>query len=124
MLVRENFPLFHSRIMGLELSSRGRIQPTESSPTYRVEIRYSGRDRPDVRVLEPRIRFNPALHMYQDDTLCLYDWRENPWQTKWHLHETIIPWAAEWLVYYELWLLTGKWQGKSAAHGQNPVPAP
>jgi len=23
---------------------------------------------------------------------------------------------AEWLVFYELWLLTGKWLGKSAAH--------
>jgi hypothetical protein len=32
------------------------------------------------------------------------------------LHETIIPWTAEWLVSYELYLTTGKWLGSSAVH--------
>lgn len=54
--------------------------------------------------------------MYKDGTLCLYDWREQPWQKHWHLHETIIPWTSEWLVFYEIWLLTGKWRGRSADH--------
>ncbi|HWX23034.1 MAG TPA: hypothetical protein VN578_24290 [Candidatus Binatia bacterium] len=54
--------------------------------------------------------------MYSDCKLCLYDWRDQPWQDKWHLHETVIPWAAEWLVFYELLLLTGKWHGPSALH--------
>ncbi|PYJ64114.1 MAG: hypothetical protein DME24_00075 [Verrucomicrobia bacterium] len=69
-----------------------------------------------MRVIEPKIEFTPGVHMYHNDTLCLYDWRAQPWQKNWHLHQTIIPWMAEWLVFYELWLLTGKWLGKSAAH--------
>lgn len=117
VFIREKFPFLNSRINGLELICRGRIQPTEQSPRYRVEIRYSPWDSPVVRVIEPKIEFLPTAHMYKDDTLCLYDWREQPWQKHWHLHETIIPWTSEWLVFYEIWLLTGKWLGKSANHG-------
>ena len=25
--------------------------------------------------------------------------------------DTIVPWTAEWLVYYEIWLMTGEWYG-------------
>ena len=27
------------------------------------------------------------------------------------LADTIVPWAAEWLMHYELWLVTGEWTG-------------
>jgi hypothetical protein len=36
---------------------------------------------------------------------------------------TVVPWISEWLIYYELWLVTGRWLGgghtstaDSAAH--------
>ena len=25
--------------------------------------------------------------------------------------DTIVPWAAEWLLHYEIWLATGEWFG-------------
>jgi hypothetical protein len=25
--------------------------------------------------------------------------------------DTIVPWTAEWLVHYEIWLMTGEWYG-------------
>lgn len=127
VLLRENFPFLNSRISGLELTCRGRIQPTEHSGSYRIEICYAPWDSPEVRVIDPKLEFVKDAHMYRNDTLCLYDWRETPWQKNWHLHETIIPWTAEWLIFYELWLLTGKWRGKSAIHGlpkpEDPEPA-
>jgi hypothetical protein len=55
--------------------------------------------------------------MYSSGDLCLYDFREQPWMATDNLHEKIIPWVAEWLVYYELFLLTGKWLGPEAPHG-------
>jgi len=116
VLIREKFHFLHSRISGLELTCRGRIQPSAQSCSYRVEIRYSPWDSAVVRVIEPRIVFTPGAHMYRNDTLCLYDWRDQPLQKSWHLHQTIIPWTAEWLVFYEIWLLSGKWRGKSAVH--------
>jgi hypothetical protein len=118
-LLLEKFPFLNSRISGLALTCRGRIQPTEHSRIYRVEIHYAPWDSPEVRVIDPKIEFTKDAHMYRNDTLCLYDWRAQPWQNRWHLHETIVPWVAEWLLYYELWLLTGKWLGKSAVHSES-----
>ena len=118
IMIREKFPFLRPTIRGLELLCRGRIQPTPESRSYRIEIRYLPWRSPEVRVIDPKMSYTPGAHMYRDDTLCLYDWREQPWQRNWHLHQTIIPWTAEWLVFYELWLLTGKWRGKSAGHGQ------
>ena len=33
--------------------------------------------------------------------------------------DTILPWAALWLVFYELWCDTGRWLGPSS-HDQRP----
>jgi hypothetical protein len=55
--------------------------------------------------------------MYKEGNLCLYDWREMPWRTEMKIHETIIPWTAEWLVFYEIWKLTGSWLGAESSHG-------
>jgi hypothetical protein len=33
--------------------------------------------------------------------------------------ETIVPWACEWLAYYEIWKATGHWSGD-----QEPPPPP
>lgn len=117
--IREAFPFLHVRICGLELICRGRIRPTEQSPRYRIEIRYSPWRSPEVKVIEPKIDFGAGPHMYKNGTLCLHDWHEQPWQNNWHLHETIIPWTSEWLVFYEIWLLSDKWHGKSADHCPN-----
>ena len=116
LLVRSNFPFFTARGRGSELTCRGWMRPTETSEEYRVEVQYAANEAPDVRILEPDIAVNVALHMYGRGTLCLYDWRDQPWQNAWHLHQTVIPWTAEWLVFYELFLLTGKWLGHSAIH--------
>jgi hypothetical protein len=31
---------------------------------------------------------------------------------------TVVPWTSEWLVFYELWLITGEWLGG----GTHPAP--
>jgi len=36
-----------------------------------------------------------------------------------NIHEKIIPWIAEWLVFYELYRICGKWLGPEAPHGGN-----
>jgi hypothetical protein len=117
ILLRDRFPFLHTRIVGNRLVCRGKVRPTESSRDYRVEVEYQPWVAPEVRVLEPKIEPETKLHFYRDGTLCLYDWREQPWQRTWHLADTVIPWAAEWFVFYEIYMLTGKWLGKSAVHG-------
>src|SRR5687768_11935031 len=65
-LIREKFPFLHSRICGLELICRGRIRPTEQSPRYRIELRQSPWHPPEVKVIEPKIDFVAAPHMYRN----------------------------------------------------------
>ena len=54
--------------------------------------------------------------MYANGTLCLYKPTDDPWKPSDNIHEKIIPWTAEWLVFYELYLMCGKWLGPEAPH--------
>lgn len=92
---------------------RGLLQPRLSSPVYRVSIQCRERKVPVVRVISPKLVPN-APHLYEGGKLCLY------WPEEWIWHgdnliaETIVPWTASWLYYYELWLDTGEWLGPSS----------
>ena len=43
--------------------------------------------------------------------LCLFDPNGNEWSNKLLIADTTIAWAAEWLLYYELWHMDGVWRG-------------
>jgi hypothetical protein len=66
-----------------------------------------------VRVLAPKL-VDRAPHLYPDGSLCLYwpkEWRWAPFEA---IGETLLPWAALWLYYYEIWVDTGAWLGPSS----------
>lgn len=48
-------------------------------------------------------------HVYPGDELCLY--YPSQWRSDLLLAVTVLPWTAEWLLHYEIWLATGKWTG-------------
>lgn len=99
-----------------------------ASSEYRIEVCYKPWNAPGVRILEPDIPPQAKLHFYKEGTLCLYDWREQPWEKSWRLADTVIPWTSEWILFYELYLLTREWRGESALHGDaketEPEPPP
>ena len=76
-----------------------------------------------VRVVHPVIGLDPRgtgdwpPHIYfnktdpQNPRLCLYDPKERSWGPEEYIAETIIPWASDWLFFFEGWLTTGKWEG-------------
>ena len=115
--VEKHFPFFNCSIRGNLIVCNGTIQPIDECDEYKVQIRYRENTNPRVFIKKPKIKPSTEYHMYPDGALCLYDHREEPWTNKMRIHETIIPWVAEWLIYYELWLLSGLWHGKSASHG-------
>lgn len=41
------------------------------------------------------------------------------WKPRMKLADTIVPWAAEWLLHYELWLATGEWGGGGVHRGEH-----
>ena len=90
----------------------GKITPTELSRTYLVRIRYRLGAIPKVTVIRPtlQMRRDEGLpHVYTGDILCLHEAVD--WAPTMSLADTIVPWAAEWLMYYEIWLATGTWEG-------------
>ena len=94
------------------LSWTGRLQPCDLSRIYTVQITYARGRYPAVRVLAPKFQaaengFLP--HTYDNGTLCLYDAAQ--WNPTMLIVDTIVPWAAEWLLHYEIWLATGEWSG-------------
>lgn len=93
---------------------------------------------PVVRVLHPRLVLNfaaeegaPLPHVYFEgpdypsSPLCLFDPRAGEWDRTMYIADTIVPWAAHWLAYYELWEAAGRWYGggRHAGTGENPVAA-
>ena len=111
--LRRQFPGFRYRLEGGEGIWRGMLQPRQVSPIYRVEVRYRTGKVPTVRVLNPKIAPG-APHVYGNGALCLYWPKESPWRQDRLVADTILPWTALWLLYYELWLDTGKWLGPSS----------
>jgi len=116
-LIEKHFPCFKCRLSHRHLECEGFITPSENCDTYRVAISYDQDGVPKVRIKEPQITPLASIHMYRTGALCLYQPAEDPWKTSDNIHEKIIPWTAEWLVFYELYLMCGKWLGPEAPHG-------
>lgn len=95
------------------------LQPTPFSPKYPLEIVERPRRKYDVWLIGNIEKIdNPEFpHIYQRDKknqrvkLCLYHPKRKEWTTDQEIYNTIIPWACEWLYYYELWLDDGVWRG-------------
>ena len=98
------------------LLCEGRIQPDENCPSYKIKIRYRFGKVPHVHVVEPEIKRTSATHVYKGGSLCLYFPEEQQWTDDQLIADTIIPWTAEWLLYYELYLISGKWEGPEVGH--------
>lgn len=100
-----------------KLICKGSIQPTDLSRIYELKLLYDGAAPPRVHVIDPVIPYDIDAHMYSDKSLCLYYPKDNPWKHTMSIADTIIPWTAEWLVYYELYQIDGKWHGPFVPHG-------
>jgi hypothetical protein len=80
----------------------------------RIDIVYPDGGRPTVSVVDPVLQPHPDSpwlpHVYEGNRLCLNlpaEWTANDL-----LGDTVLPWTAEWLMYYELWLATDStWLG-------------
>ena len=116
----ENYDFINCKVNDKELVCIGKVKPTPNSTEYTFKIVYN-LTTPKVYILNPIIEFNNDIHMYpQDNSLCLYHPKIDKipiWNFKEHrLYDTIIPWTVEWFTYYELYLITGKWEHPEVKH--------
>lgn len=109
--LRRRFPDAEVRLKPQRLVWTGRIQPTPLSRQYLVRVDYQSGWFPQVRVLDHlEFRDGESLpHVYREGTLCLH--RAAEWTPDMLLVDTTLPWTAEWLINYEIWLATGDWHG-------------
>lgn len=95
----------------------GVISPTPLSDSYTINISYKKGWNPKTYVLNPKLAVVPGKklpHVYNQEKqyLCLYYPRGGgEWNSSMSIAITIVPWASEWLFFYELWLATGEWIG-------------
>ena len=115
-LIQKYFNGFKCIVMDDSLICTGIIQPTDFSLKYKIKIIYETYDNPKVYIKDPKIPYNKEIHMYEDTRLCLYFPEDNSWNWTMNLHETIIPWTAEWLIFYELYQITGNWEHPAVSH--------
>ena len=78
---------------------------------------------PHVTIIDPLLNTrkenpnDPIPHIYRNEfcpsqpILCLYDPQTDEWNTTKPIANTIIPWAIDWLVCYEIWHAIGEWTG-------------
>ena len=93
-------------------------RPTPCSPKYTIKMKYKYKKHPDVYVLDPKplplAKGETRLpHVYNNEKqhICLYFRKGDDWSADKLLSETVVPWIAEWLYFYEIWQYTGKWLG-------------
>ncbi len=125
MYIRVRLPGFRTRFDGKTMVAFGDIQPSELSKTYRIRLDYRFHCRPRVQVISPKLeRYNDEdiPHMYGQEYLCLYLPGAGDWSPDKEIAKTIIPWAALWLNYYELWHATGEWLGGGHEPGDDEDP--
>lgn len=96
------------------------IQPYAIAREYRcrIELPRTGTN-PCAFVLKPDLQAlangQRPPHIYDHSEgrtkLCLFTPKNREWRKDMWLSETMVPWTAEWLRYYEMWLVDGSWQG-------------
>jgi hypothetical protein len=112
--MRRKFSAGSGTVRRNKLQWRMAVQPTPLSDRYDLRFTYSLEKAPRVFVVQPELQQlsdEPIPHMYSDGSLCLYLPGSGEWDRSMLLSDTNIPWACEWLYFYELWLGTGTWCG-------------
>lgn len=90
------------------------LTPSPLSQTYTIQLRYKLGESPHINVLKPElicIEGKRLPHTYPEKRLCLFYPNSGEWRGDLLINQTIVPWISEWLLHYEIWLVTGEWYG-------------
>lgn len=91
--------------------------PSPLGRLYDMRVDFRQGRAPDVFVEHPDLvelaegRELPHVYQERPTELCLYLPRIQEWSGEMRIDQTIIPWAAVWLFYFEEWLVSNEWKG-------------
>jgi hypothetical protein len=119
--MRRDFPQFKmSYVKGERDTVRwiGEVQPELFGDKYTISISYKDGYHPIVKVLSHDVG-KYSKHLYPQNKLCLYHPYEG--EGRWRMNEPIsskiIPLTVLWLIQWEIYRKTGKWNGDEFPHG-------
>lgn len=112
LALRHLMPEGRTRLRPGQLVWTGQVRPTPETSQYEIRIDLKQGHTPTVWVLAPALKPNAEgllPHVWGNGSLCVS--QRGDWSPTMYLTETFLPWACEWLTYYELWLATNLWYG-------------
>ena len=101
---------------GQSMICTGCLQPLDYIDPYQIEMVLLPGYSPKVFVKNPKIEYNPKIHMYKDGHLCLFYPHDLFWKENTSVATYTIPWVNEWIVCYELYKISKVWEGPAAPH--------
>ncbi|MBB6327651.1 hypothetical protein FHS59_003294 [Algoriphagus iocasae] len=114
-----------SRKSDSEITWTHTVKPTPLSAAYTLLLHYKKTDGAKVYVVSPKpLRLAegkdrlPHVYNQAEQRLCLYFPITNEWNPSMLYVKTLIPWACEWLMHYEIWVGTGEWKGGGIEHDE------
>jgi len=121
--LRSYFPDSSVQYTQNKLTWTGDITPSPLSDTYTVKVKYVRGKNPNVYVMNPKLPFAsgetclPHVYSTPKQWLCIYHRKSKEWNSGMALVDSVLPWTSEWLLHYEIWLVTGEWHGGGIEHG-------
>ncbi len=114
--MKTKFPQFLTKFTSpSSMKVEGALRPSARSCLYEFVLKYKLSGMPNVTIVSPKLELNTkgekVPHLYSSGNLCLYRPKYKEFKKSDFLADTIIPWTALWLYYYELWHTTGEWLG-------------
>ncbi|MFP5040301.1 hypothetical protein [Parasediminibacterium sp. JCM 36343] len=99
------------------------IRPSALSSLYTLKLHYEYKKQIRIFVISPtKLALAegktelPHVYSTVKQQLCLYYPKDKEWDLGMYYVHTLIPWASEWLIHYELWVSTGTWHGGGIPH--------
>lgn len=107
-----------------KLTWHWKVQPTPISRAYDGRIEYSMHSAPKVFIESPNLleiangRRIPHLYNHERIQICLYLPNAGEWSSHKFIADTIVPWTALWLLFFEEWLISDEWKGGGVHPGE------
>ena len=120
LAIEEHYQFLNCRITSKGLICEGVISDELLFKDYEVYINFDLPKLPKVFITNPKIEFDPNIHMYRDHSLCLYYYKDLSYSVNNLMYDTIVPWTSEWLIFYELYKLKDKWLAPFKSHSNTP----
>jgi len=114
VLIERRYHYLECHIRNNVLVCTGWLQPEGCVDRYKVRIEYVVGFEPKTTILKPNIFPSKHIHMYRDHSVCLHYPPDMRWNEKIEINQYTIPWISEWIIFYEIYKMTGKWEGRES----------